>query len=127
MVHPPVPPPLRNRNSPAMSDWNNVVLVLVTAPDGEVAATLARRLLEERLVACVNIVPGVRSLYWWEEEVQESEEVLMLLKARREDVGAIAERIRGLHPYEVPEVVATEVVGGLTAYLDWVRAETERG
>lgn len=109
-----------------MSDWNNIVVVLVTAPDGRVAGTLARRLVEERLAACVNILPGIRSLYWWEGEVQESDEVLMLLKARREDVGAIAERIHALHPYEVPEVVATQVVGGLTAYLDWVRAETER-
>lgn len=109
-----------------MSDGNNLVVVFVTAPDGSVASALARRLLEERLVACVNIVPGVRSLYWWESEVQESDEVLMLLKARREDVGAIAERVGGLHPYEVPEVVATDVVGGLAAYLDWVRTETER-
>jgi periplasmic divalent cation tolerance protein len=109
-----------------MSDGNNLVVVFVTAPDGSVASTLARRLVEERLVACVNTVPGVRSLYWWESEVQESDEVLMLLKARKEDVGAIAERVGGLHPYEVPEVVATDVVGGLAAYLDWVRAETER-
>ena len=83
--------------------------------------------MEERLVACVNIVPGLRSLYWWEGEVQSSDEVLMLAKARKDDVEAVAARVRELHPYEVPEVIATEVVAGLDAYLDWVSSETERG
>jgi periplasmic divalent cation tolerance protein len=110
-----------------MLDRNNFVLFLVTAPDGECAEALARKLLEERLVACVNIMPGLRSLYWWEGEVQVSDEVLMLLKARRSDIDAVTERVRELHPYEVPEVIAAEISGGLQAYLDWVNAETERG
>jgi periplasmic divalent cation tolerance protein len=110
-----------------MLDRNNFVLFLVTAPDGECAEALARKLLEERLVACVNIIPGLRSLYWWEGEVQVSDEVLMLLKARRSDIDAVTERVRELHPYEVPEVIAAEISGGLQAYLDWVNAETERG
>jgi periplasmic divalent cation tolerance protein len=109
-----------------MSDRNNIVVIFVTAPDGQFAAALAGKLVEERLVACVNIVPGLRSLFRWKGEVQDSEEVLMLLKARKEDVEAVAERIRGLHPYEVPEVIAAEIVGGLDAYIDWVRTETER-
>jgi periplasmic divalent cation tolerance protein len=109
-----------------MSDRNNIALILVTAPDGQIAETLARSLLQERLVACVNIVPGLRSLYRWEGRVQGSDEVLMLLKARKRDVQAVAERVRELHPYEVPEVIATEITGGLEAYLDWVGAETER-
>ena len=83
--------------------------------------------MEERLVACVNIVPGLRSLYWWEGEVQSSDEVLMLAKARKDDVEAVAARVLELHPYECPEVIATEVVAGLDAYLDWVSSETERG
>ncbi len=78
-------------------------------------------------MACVNIVPGLRSLYWWRDKVEASDEVLMLLKARGDDVDAVAKRVRGLHPYEVPEVIAAEISGGLQAYLDWVSAETERG
>jgi periplasmic divalent cation tolerance protein len=109
-----------------MGDRNNYVLILVTAPDAQVAEALARTLLEERLVACVNIVPGLRSLYWWEGEVQASDELLMLLKARGADVDAVTERVRGLHPYEVPEVIAADISGGLQAFLDWVSAETER-
>jgi periplasmic divalent cation tolerance protein len=110
-----------------MSKRNNTVVVLVTAPDGKAAAEIARQLLADRLVACVNIVPGLRSLYWWQGEIEESDEVLMLLKARGEDVGTLAEKVRSLHPYEVPEVIATEIVAGFEPYLDWVRAETERG
>ena len=110
-----------------MSDRNKVVLILVTAPDAQVGGELARRLVQERLVACVNIVPGVRSVYWWQGEVQDSPEALLLLKARRADVQEVCERVRTLHPYEVPEIIATEVVDGLAAYLDWVAAETERG
>lgn len=109
-----------------MSDRNKFVLFFVTAPDGECAAALARKLLEERLVACVNIVPGLRSLFWWEGEVQVSDEVLMLLKARRADIDVVTERVRGLHPYELPEVIAAEISGGLQAYLDWLGVETER-
>lgn len=109
-----------------MVDRNSVVIILVTVPDGQVAERLARSLVEERLVACVNIVPDLMSLYWWEGSVQSSDEVLMLAKARRGDVDAVAARVRELHPYEVPEVIATEVVGGLDVYLDWVNSETER-
>lgn len=110
-----------------MVDRNSVVVIFVTAPDGQVAERLARHLVEDRLVACVNIVPGLKSLYWWEGSVQSSDEVLMLAKARREDVGTVAARVRELHPYELPEVIATEVVAGLGEYLDWVASETERG
>jgi len=78
-------------------------------------------------VACANILPGLQSVYWWEGEVQNSAEVLMLMKARKRDVDAVTERVRALHPYAVPEVIATDVVGGLEAYLNWVVAETERG
>jgi periplasmic divalent cation tolerance protein len=109
-----------------MSERNNVVVIFVTAPDGKVADRIARTLVQERLVACVNILPGVRSHYWWEGEVQESSELLMLLKARKSDVQAVANRVQELHPYEVPEVVAADVIGGLPSYIDWIQAETDR-
>ncbi len=83
-------------------------------------------MVEERLAACVNVIPDLLSVYWWDDTVQESAEVLMLLKARKDDVAAIAKRVQELHPYEVPEVIATEVTSGLASYLDWVNAETQR-
>lgn len=99
---------------------------MVTAPNASVAKTVARALVEKRLAACANVVPDLLSVYWWDDAVQESAEVLILLKARKDDVAAIAERVQELHPYEVPEVIATDVIGGLASYLDWVSAETQR-
>lgn len=122
-------PPIRYRANPSiqnMVDWNEVVVILVSAPDASVASEIAREMLRRRLVACANIIPAVRSLYWWKGQLEESDEVLMVLKARRGDVSALADLIRDLHPYDVPEVIATEAVGGLEEYLDWIGAETER-
>ena len=109
-----------------MPDGNNYVVILVTAPDETVAAELGRRLVEERLVACANVVPGLKSIYWWEGAVEEASEVLVLLKARGADVGRISKRVEELHPYSVPEVIATPIVDGLSDYLSWIQAETER-
>ncbi len=109
-----------------MSDRNDVVVILVTAPDQQTAETIGRQLLEERLVACVNIVPGIRSMYWWQGVLEDDEEVLMLLKAPKESVQGIAARVKELHPYSVPEVIATEIVCGLAEYLEWVHKETDR-
>lgn len=109
-----------------MSDRNGISVVLVTAPEESAAEELARRLLDDRLVACANIVPRLTSLYWWKGELERSQETLIILKARREDVDAIVERVRELHPYEVPEVIAMDIVAGLEDYLSWVRTETER-
>ena len=101
-----------------------VTVVLVTAPDAETGARLARSLVEERLAACANLVPGVRSIYRWEGRVQDDAEVLLVLKTRAERVDALAARVSELHPYDVPEVVALAVVGGNRAYLDWVCGES---
>lgn len=106
---------------------NHAVIILVTAPDAEAASSIGRALVEERLAACVNVIPGLRSIFRWEGAVQEETEVLMLVKARRADVEAISARVRELHPYEVPEVIAAEIAAGLDAYLEWIATETERG
>ena len=109
-----------------MSDRNNAVVILVTAPDAEVAGSIGWTLVDERLAACVNIAPNLRSIYRWNGEVQDDPEVLMLIKARRDDTDAIVARVEQLHPYRVPEVIAVEIVAGLGTYLDWIQAETER-
>jgi periplasmic divalent cation tolerance protein len=101
----------------------SVRVALSTAPDAETAARIARVLVEERLAACVNLVPGVRSLYRWKGRVEDAGEVLLLIKTRAERLDALAARLRALHPYELPELVALPATGGLGAYLDWVAAE----
>lgn len=97
-------------------------VVFITAPEGE-APGLARALVGERLAACVNLIPGVTSVYRWESQIQEDSETLLVAKTTEEGVEPLTRRVRELHSYEVPEVVVLPVVGGLAQYLDWVRGE----
>lgn len=99
-------------------------LVLITAPDVETAERLVGELLEERLVACGSIVPGVRSIFRWEGEVQREAEVLVILKTVAARVPTLLERVAALHPYDVPEILALPVDAGYGAYLEWVRRES---
>lgn len=101
-----------------------VCVVLVTAPNAEKAAELARAVVGEKLAACVNIVPGLRSIYRWEGAVQDEAEVLMVVKTTAERFEALRERVVALHPYQVPEVIRLEVAEGHLPYLDWVRDST---
>jgi len=103
------------------------VVVLVTCPSVEEARRIARVLLEERLAACINIVPGLTSLFWWEGKLDEAQEALMIIKTRASLLPELTTRVRELHPYEVPEVVALPIVGGSEDYLSWVGEEARRG
>ena len=100
-----------------------VVVALVTAPDAEAAERLASALVEERLAACANVVPGVVSIFRWDGKVQREDEVLIVLKTTAEALPRLTPRVAELHPYDVPEVLALPVSGGLDAYLSWVTAE----
>ncbi len=99
-------------------------VVLVTAPDAEVAERLARGLVEERLAACVNLIPGIRSFYRWEGAVRDDAEVLLVVKTRTDRLEALASWLQELHPYELPEILGLPVIGGSQAYLDWIRTES---
>lgn len=99
-------------------------IILVTAPDVETAGRLVRTLVEERLAACGNIVPGLRSIYRWQGEVHDEAEVLIVLKTVEARVAAVIERVPQLHPYDVPEVLVLPVEAGSGAYLEWVRQES---
>jgi len=101
-----------------------VCVVLVTVPDGDVAARLCRTLVDERLVACGNIVPGVTSIYRWEGEIREDSEHLLILKSAAGVLAELVGRVAELHPYDVPEILALSVADGFTKYLDWVAGST---
>ena len=103
----------------------HVRAVLTTAPNAEVGAALARALVDERLAACVNLVPGVRSFYRWEGAVQDDAEVLLIIKTRADRCEALAARIDDLHPYDVPEVLVLPAATGSVPYLAWVETETK--
>lgn len=100
------------------------LLCLSTCPNAETAARIARALVEERLAACVNRVPGVASTYRWEGGIHEDTEVLLVIKTTRERFAALRDRLVELHPYEVPELIAMDIADGHPAYLDWINAET---
>lgn len=102
----------------------SVLLALCTTPNEETAAQLARSLVEERLAACVNRIAGVRSTYRWDGDIHDDAEVLLLIKTTRERFEALKSRLPGLHPYDMPELIAFEAADGLAAYLGWVAAQT---
>ena len=100
------------------------LLILCTCPDAGSAAAIARALVEERLAACVNRVPGLTSVYRWQGEIHEDSEVLLLVKTRRELFEPLRARLVALHPYDVPEVIALDITAGHAPYLEWLRTET---
>jgi periplasmic divalent cation tolerance protein len=110
--------------SPEKNHPTNFIVVLMTAPDADVASRIAGTLVDEGLVACVNILPGLRSIYRWEGKVCDEAEVLCLLKTRLDLYPVLRERIAALHPYQVPEIIALPLVAGSPAYLDWVTQST---
>lgn len=95
-------------------------LVFVTCPSPDMAANLAKSLVEERLAACGNIISGLRSIYRWEGQVHDETECLLLLKTTAGGYPALESRVKALHPYEVPEILSVAVDAGLPAYVQWV-------
>lgn len=108
-----------------MSDAGaDLAIVVTTVPSDEVGDALARRLVEERRIACANLLPGVGSVYRWEGEVRREQEVLVVMKTAATEVERLFERIAELHPYDVPELIAVPVAAASQAYCRWVRQET---
>lgn len=101
-----------------------VFLILSTCPDADTAQRLARIVVEERLAACVSLLPGAVSTYRWQGRVEQATEVQLLAKTPADRRDALMARLAELHPYELPEILAVETAAGLPAYLDWVTAET---
>lgn len=102
-------------------DDGELRIVFCTVPDARVGEALARDLVEDRLAACVNLLPGLRSFYWWEGEIQDDAEALLVVKTDEGRLAELTRRIEKRHPYECPEVVALPIVGGSAAYMDWIR------
>jgi len=101
----------------------DALVVLVTAPSAEAAAELARALVEARLAACGNVVPGLRSIYRWEGRVTEDAEALLILKTTRAAFDALRAEVLRRHPYQVPEVLALPVEAGSEPYLAWLAGQ----
>ena len=110
----------------SQGDIFQVVVVFMTCPDRATAREIAKKLVNAKLAACANILTGVESLFRWRGAIEEAEEAFLIAKTRGELLDELIEAVEELHPYELPEVIALPVVGGLSRYLAWVRAETKR-
>ena len=100
------------------------VLVYVTASSRDEALAIARSLVTDRLAACANVLPAITSVYWWDGEVQADDEVAMILKTRDDLVEALTARVKALHSYDCPCVVAVPLAGGNSDFLNWIAGET---
>jgi len=106
---------------PGGREASRAVVVLLTGPTAEALRAIGGSLVEERLAACVNVLPGVISIYRWEGTVEESEEALAIVKTTAARLRSLEARVGELHPYELPEILAIEPDGGSNAYLNWIR------
>jgi len=102
-------------------DPTNPCIVLVTAPDETVAKKLARSILDKKLAACVNIVTGLNSMFWWQGKIDEQPEVLLIIKTLQDKLNDLTAAVKQEHPYETPEIIAVPIIGGSEDYLQWLR------
>jgi len=96
------------------------VVVLITAPSGDEAEKIARKLVEEKLAACVNIVTGIRSFFWWMGRMEEAGEILVIAKSRLDILPKLIEAVKRMHSYTVPEIIAMPIIAGISSYLKWI-------
>ena len=113
----------RGADATVAGEGDEVVTVLMTAPDAGAAEEVVGRLVEERLVACGNILPGAVSIYRWAGEVHRDDESVVILKTTRSLLSGMLARAEQLHPYDVPELLVHRVDDGAGAYMDWVRRQ----
>ena len=101
------------------------IIVLITAKDNSEAEKIARSLIEQKLIACANIVPGVKSFFRWEGKADNANEVLLILKTKKNLFKRVEKAVKALHSYEVPEIIALPIIEGHRPYLKWVNESTK--
>ena len=106
------------------NDVDDVAVLFCTVPNAEVGARVAHAVVDASEAACVNIIPGLRSIYRWRGETCDDAELLLVMKTTRSRCEELSRHVKAMHPYETPELVALPVEAGSLAYLDWVRGET---
>lgn len=100
-------------------------IILTTVDSPENAHNMASILVQERMAACVSIFPRIDSVYRWNDQIQQAQEAQLIIKTAADMTEALIQRIRELHPYELPEILVLPVVGGLSEYLSWIARETQ--
>lgn len=103
-----------------VSEQKNFQLILCTCPDKNTASSIAENIVAQRLAACVNILPGIQSIYQWQGNVESAEEHLMLIKSHKDKFSSLKKSIVSMHPYEVPEIIALDINQGFPEYMKWL-------
>ncbi len=103
----------------------NEIVVYITVPNEEEAARIARALVEARLAACVNILKDIRSIYSWQGKIEDESEVLMIVKTKKSLFKVLSAKVKKLHSYTVPEIIALPIIEGLEDYLKWLKETTK--
>jgi periplasmic divalent cation tolerance protein len=106
---------------------NNYIVIYITTGSVNEAEKIGRTLVEEKLVACSNIISPIRSIYSWQEKICDDKEALMVLKTKRTLFTQIVKRVEKLHSYDVPEIIAIPIIDGSVKYLSWINEETKEG
>ncbi len=101
------------------------IVIFITAPNEDEAAGIARAVVEARLAACVNIARNIRSIYSWQGKIEDDTEVLMIVKTRKNLFDALSAKVRELHSYDVPEIIALPIIDGSEKYLKWINESTK--
>jgi periplasmic divalent cation tolerance protein len=104
-------------------EQHNYIVVFITVKDAEEAKKIAATLLKRRQAACVNIIPGVSSHFWWKDKLDKSEESLVIVKSKESLLPDITRSVRKIHSYSVPEIIALPIIGGSREYLEWIDSE----
>ncbi|MCJ7769587.1 MAG: divalent-cation tolerance protein CutA [Dehalococcoidales bacterium] len=100
------------------------IVVFITVADEEEARLISRVLLKQKKAACINIIPGVNSLFWWQEKIDSAQESLLVIKTRSMLLDEITQLVKEIHSYDVPEIIALPIIGGNKDYLEWIDNET---
>jgi len=104
---------------------NEYLLVISTVPNEEEGKAIAQKIVEERLAACVNVTSAIQSFYWWEDRVSNDTEFILFIKTKTSLFPELEERIKTLHSYQVPEIIALPIHSGSEEYLDWIKQNTQ--
>lgn len=102
----------------------NYIIILCNTNSIDNAETISKFLVKEKLAACVNIVPKIKSIYTWQNKIEKEEEVLMLIKTKQSLFNQVKEKIKLLHPYDVPEIISIDIKDGDSNYLNWISCNT---
>ncbi|HDZ61543.1 MAG TPA: divalent-cation tolerance protein CutA [Nitrospirae bacterium] len=103
---------------------NSNIIVFITAPNEAEAEKIAKTLVEERLAACVNITKDIRSIYRWQGKIEDDREIFMIVKTRKDLFEALSTRVKEIHSYDVPEIIALPIVEGSKEYMQWIKDST---